>query len=465
MPQKIPFRDTAVAKDRRDASRPNGSGSHVLVRAPISAIVLWVCLWMNLNSGFWDMQSPTTKSEWLLLIRAILPFAVLPLAAILLLGWKRLRRSWRDPSVLLFGYGILSTLAAVASPNPSQSLYWAVAFLASILAAWTFVDPADSSGSSRQLLHLTWIATFIVAMLIARQASHAIFGHLQTGYGAVTKELEEQSRSSGVARWAAVPGLVSLLRAYHCRRPLLIAIYLSCASVAFFIVYRMQSRGAVFGVMAALAFALIMASRMRRYALPFALLAIVAMLFAYSPATVSNHITAYLERGQSREEFLSMTGRTRAYRKGIAAFEDAPIVGRGQWADRLVFQEHIHNSYLQALLNAGILGGIPYFASWCFGWILFFHLHRRSRLLYEKDRLALLEAGTVMMFFTARSIPETTTASYSVDLLVMISVYVYLESLAIHVSSSSRVHYVFDPSQVQLRMPLNLRGNGLQHHL
>jgi hypothetical protein len=36
------------------------------------------------------------------------------------------------------------------------------------------------------------------------------------------------------------------------------------------------------------------------------------------------------------------------------------------------------------------------------------------------------------MFFTVRSIPETTTASFAVDLLVMVAVYVYLESLTTH---------------------------------
>ena len=29
-----------------------------------------------------------------------------------------------------------------------------------------------------------------------------------------------------------------------------------------------------------------------------------------------------------------MTGRTRAYEHGIAAFEDAPFFGYGQWGDR-----------------------------------------------------------------------------------------------------------------------------------
>jgi len=43
----------------------------------------------------------------------------------------------------------------------------------------------------------------------------------------------------------------------------------------------------------------------------------------------------------------------------------------------------------------------------------------------------------VMMFFTVRAIPETTTASYAVDLLVMVAVYVYLETLLL-ISSRRR---------------------------
>jgi O-antigen ligase len=97
----------------------------------------------------------------------------------------------------------------------------------------------------------------------------------------------------------------------------------------------------------------------------------------------------------------------------------------------MVVGEHIHNSFLQALLNGGILGGIPYFASWIAGWVFFYRLQKRSDRLNPEDRLYLLECGTVMMFFTFRAIPETTTASFAVDLLVMVAVYVYLETLSV----------------------------------
>jgi O-antigen ligase len=431
----------------------------------VSAIVLWACLWLNLNSGFWNIRTPASATDWQLLIRAILPFIVLPVAALILLSQRNLNLSWRDPSLLLMTYGTLAALASIYSPEPRWSLYWSMAFLATILAAWTFVDRRDFAGSSRQLLQFAWVATFIVAALIAREASHAIFGHVQTGYGAVTKELENQSRSSGVARWAAVPGLVCLVRAYHSRRPALTALYLGLAGLAFFIVYRMQSRGAVFGVVAALLFALVVGSRLRRYGLPFAIVTVVVILLLDSPATVSDQVTTYLERGQSREEFLSMTGRTRTYQKGVDAFEEAPILGRGQWADRLVFQEHVHNSYIQALLNAGLLGGLPYFASWISGWLLFFRLHKRSKQLNPEDRLCLLEAGTVMMFFTVRSVPETTTASFAVDLLVMIAVYVYLESLALHIRAVRQQQHSPDTRGIWLRASPRLSSIRTQHEI
>ena len=70
-----------------------------------------------------------------------------------------------------------------------------------------------------------------------------------------------------------------LVRAYHTRRRSRIAFYVAVAAVSFFIVYRMQSRGAVFGAIAAFAFALLVSSRMRRYALPFVAVAIIAILY------------------------------------------------------------------------------------------------------------------------------------------------------------------------------------------
>jgi hypothetical protein len=416
---------------------PNNPPKRVKLSISMSALVLWTCLWCNLNSGFWNFVAPRNFDEWQLLVRSVLPFFVLPAAVFLLFARRRSLPPITAPSRLLFIYGAFATFSAFFNPEPLWSLYWSQAFLATIFVAWSFVDRRDPAKSTRQMLQITWGATFIVAAILAREASHSILGEAQTAYFAVNSDLHGLSRSSGVARWAAVPGLVCVVRAYHSRRPLIIAVFLVLASAAFFIVYRMQSRGAVFGSVVALAFALIIGSRMRRIALPFAILAVSIILLVESPVILTDTLDTYVRRGQTKAEFKTMTGRTRAYEHGIAAFQEAPIFGRGQWADRVVILEHVHNSYLQALMNAGVLGGIPYFASWITGWVLFFRLHKRSSLLGPKDRLCLLEGGTVMMFFTVRSMPETTTASFAVDLLVMVAIYVYFEALTVAVRRTS----------------------------
>ncbi len=317
-------------------------------------LALWAGLWLNLNTGFWNFDHPASLSDWLLFIRAAFPFVALPVALFVL----QRRRKVRIPSRAR-PHGSFWSTACSLHWLPSfrrehgGPVYWATAFLATIFVAWTVIDRRDPVKSVRRLLIITWVGTFIVAAIIAHQASGAIFGQYATGYGVVMKETEGLSRSSGVARWAAVPGLVCLIRAYHTRRPYLMGVYLGLAAIAFFIVYRMQSRGAVFGAVAALLFALLTSSRMRRYALPFAIAAIATILLIDSPATVSQKVTEYLERGQSKQEFMSMSGRTRAYNKGIVAIQQAPLFGYGQWADREIIHEHVHNTYLAALLDAG----------------------------------------------------------------------------------------------------------------
>lgn len=414
------------------------------MHAPVSALLLWACLWLNLNTGFWDIQEPHSLEEWQLLGRAILPFAVLPVAGLMILNRRKLDLPDWGPSRLLMIYGVLAAIASVVSPQPGWSLYWSMTFVATIVAAWTFTTSRTPVPSARQMLQFTWAVMFVVAAIIAYMARGAVFGSSPSAYGIYT-DLNELSRSSGVARWAAVPGLVCVLKAFDTRRPALTAFFVAAAIAAFFIVYRMQSRGAVFGSAAALLFALFTSSRLRRYVLPCTVFAALVLTLVKPFAVLSGGVSEYLHRGQSEEEFRHMTGRISVYEVGIAAIEDAPLLGRGQWADRLLGVGHVHNSYLQALLNAGILGGLPYVASWIAGWVLFFRLQKRRRLLPPKDQSALLEVGTVMMFFTFRSVPETTTASFSVDLLVMVAVYVYLETLAVSIDPKSLERWARTP--------------------
>jgi len=401
------------------------------IRAPLFAVVLWLLLWANLDTGFWNIVVPDSLEGCLLAIRGSLPFIVLPFSAFILIRKSSLALPHMAPSRLLLIYGVLAAISGIFSPEPMWAAYWSIAYLATILTAWTFVDGQSPVESARTMLLITWVATFLVAAYLGHSSSTMIFGHSMSAWNRPETGLDKLSRTSGVARWAAVPGLVCVVRAFHSRRIIPIAIFVAVAGICFFIVYRMVSRGAVFGSVAALVLILVLSSRMRRYALPFVVIATVFLFLLESPGVISQTVSDYLRRGQSQELFESMSGRTRAFEHGMMAFTDSPFFGRGQWTDRLVIFEHVHNSFLQALLNGGIVGATPYFASWLAGWIMFFRLRNKQNWLSKEDRLCLLESGAVMMFFTVRAMPETTTASFAVDLLVMVAVYVYLETLTL----------------------------------
>ena len=230
--------------------------SSILPTVPPVAVCLWACLWLNLNTGFWMIQAGPTQDEWQLSIRAVLPFFVLPVALlVLLIGQNELKLPSLSPSRLLFVYGLVAAVASCFSPEPLWALYWGIAFLATLSAAWTFTCSRDPLTSSRQALQLTWAIMFVVTLLIVFLARGVVFANGAAGEKEVLEALGGQSRSSGVARWAAVPGLVCLLKAYHTRSRPLIAFFVAGAAGAFYVVYRMQSRGAVFGSLAAFAFA------------------------------------------------------------------------------------------------------------------------------------------------------------------------------------------------------------------
>lgn len=399
---------------------------------PTVALVLWGCLWLNLNTGFWNIGVPASLTDLITVVRSLVAFAVLPIGVLVVADAnKTFKLASLSPSRMLFVYGLIAILASAFSPNPWIAFYWGVAFLAAILAAWTFVCVDTPVTASRLMLQITWAVTFVVAAIITYTGRGAIFSQQESAYWTISQETSGLVISSGVARWAAVPALVCLLRVYHTRRPLLIGFYLSGAAVAFYIIYKMQSRGAVFAAAAAIAFTMIAANRLRKFALPFLIFGGLALLIIEPSDNISSRVGTYLRRGQTEDQFRSMSGRTRAYKLAMDAIADAPILGRGNWSDRMVIGEHSHNSYIQALLNAGIVGFIPYVGSWLAGWILFFRLLGQENRLIPEDRSSLMEAGAVMMFFTVRAVPETTTASYSVDLLVMAAIYVYLESLTV----------------------------------
>lgn len=414
-------------------------------------LILWAALWINLNSGPWLVDQ--ASGVWVLpvFIRVYAPTGVL-LVSLLALKAKRSASTGMSPTLLLATYGIIAAVAGVGSPAPSWATYWSIAFLASA-AVSRLVMSARAPEAATVFLWATWLATLIVTIGVIRAGGHAIWAGGNESYN-IEKHIDVIS--SGVSRWGAVCAIVSLAVCLRIRPLLPRLVLLAITAIGFVVVYNMQSRGSVFGTVAGVLFLLLFEPRARRWAVPFALIAVLAIWFYDYWHEVTNTILTYLERGGGKQSIYTMTGRTEIWGEGWQVFLEAPLLGRGQWTDRLLDLGHVHNTLLQALLNGGIVGVIPYLLSWVAGWQQFFRVWKRRAFLSRLDRISLLQCGAVLTFFTVRAIPETTTASYSPDLLMMLAVYTFLERTAIRARATAPNRLVLVHRQPPSQAPVTV---------
>ena len=103
------------------------------------------------------------------------------------------------------------------------------------------------------------------------------------------------------------------------------------------------------------------------------------------------------------------------------------MIGFGFNSDRLLLGTQMHNSVMQALLQAGFLGAIPFVGSVILAWAFFFRVFwRLSRLTCGQIGLV-IQCGGILAFLTARSFPESTGAFFGVDWLLLALVFMYLQ--------------------------------------
>ena len=392
---------------------------------PITAFVL---AWANINSGYWHLKSVSGVVETIHASRALMPY-VLPLFGLFCWNCCCGLRHVLNPVYWLLLYGAAALTASVLSPKFEPAFYFGAAFLMCVLIPSAFFcgPNMNERHPERVLLCATWIilAVYVVAIFaVCRDqlgGGYGIYNRYKEGIGGMS-----MSRSSGLARFFGVAGLLCLSRLWQGNAPYK---WLFALPLAFcgWVVWSMQSRGGMFGFFAGVLLILGIGSSSRRvWVLVGAVLAALILISPEKQNDLLDRITTQVSRGQDAGEFVSMSGRTRAYAAGMREIAENPILGQGNWADRLTIGEHVHNTYLQALMNAGIVGFVPFMMSWIVGWVLFYRLYRMRAWMEPEDRQLFLEAAAVMTFFTVRSIPETTTASFSVDSMIMVPVYLYL---------------------------------------
>ncbi|HPD13461.1 MAG TPA: O-antigen ligase family protein [Planctomycetota bacterium] len=396
-------------------------------------MLLWVMLWLNIEADPRHWRNPTGLVGYLHFARSLLAFAAAVGAYLFVRRRGTLGVFGRSGPVRLMAvYGLFMLGTSLLSASPFEALYWGALYLSVFIVLEAVVARSDPLSGSAQLLTLTWVMVATLAVGLAIVAWDVLFSsgdwwssdvevvNVIPAVGGVT-----MSRSTGIGRLAAVPAVFAFSRMWQARGPGRVLWGAVCgASIVLMLATR--ARTPLIGFVVA---ALFMLSVQRGKGALFLTMG-VAGLAMLADATMAERIEGIVYRRGPGENLMRMTGRTEVWREGWEVFLRSPVLGLGPLADRFhMGLQHVHNTWLLALMQAGVAGTAFFVASWVVGWRLFFRSLRSLAALSAQHRTLLIEAGAVLAFFTVRSIPETTAAAFSVDLLVIVPILAYLEVL------------------------------------
>jgi len=401
--------------------------------------ILLLGLWANYNSGPWHLTRPPSSPLAVFHAARAALALIVPLLAACVYGRRAgVLRQW-TPAHLWMLYAAMALLGGMLSGHRQFSVvYWASAYAGAFLASSACIHEGNEIVDAASINRVTWfvVTVVIVALVIvARDVLVVGEGLAASGYTVLRRMPQVggmvMSRSTGLARFAAVPGLVALGMALH-RKGVWRMVGLAAYLVVAVFLYIMQSRGATAGFIGGTFFMLICSGRGGRAVM---VLLIIGLAGAVALNAIPPEIIDHLSRGQSLDQ-LQTTGRTLAWSDAWVVMSDNPVIGYGFEADRWLIRDHVHNTYMYALVAGGLPGLGLFVAGLVWAWVLFVRSLRHPALAASGQKMTLVQVGGVLAFFTLRSIPEVCGSNYAVDYLVMLPAILYVHVLWRHLNAA-----------------------------
>jgi hypothetical protein len=385
------------------------------------ALLLWALVWGGMFTGPYNfipwpsMQNPLAVFQ---AARALLPV----MAAYICLLWAlasraRFRFGWTTLGLFVY-YGALGLVASILySPDTVTALYWGSVYLSPLLFAWFVIERPEPLPILRAIERVN-IAVILGLMLALLPVAYRF------GFGRSTRfEIYQmpfglgEVRANGVGRYAVIVLIaagVSLVSSASKKRFL----WLPVVVPALFILMQAQSRSSLLGLAVASVLFVVIRGLNLRF-----LVAGPAVAFVIYVSGVT-----WRARG-ALSSLVFLTGRDATWQKGLERIGESPLFGWGFHADRLLLNdEHMHNSYLHAGMQAGVPGALLFGAGIIVLWLFLWRsgILRRIRTAAPPDQGLLMQAVLILGFLSARSLFESTAAFYGVDLLLFVPAAAYL---------------------------------------
>ena len=290
--------------------------------------------------------------------------------------WRRspgtLRASLTAPTVWFLAFFGLAALTAFVSANPFVSASRAVSF--AIVLAFATAAAATYVRQGREAVY--WRGLCLLLLLTTAPLFAAVLWR-----GRVIESYDTVARLGGVLQpnqLGAVAGIVLLVCLINLRRQRLVLLSLAMLPTAGYIAALTLSRGAWIAIAAGLLAAWLSVRPLRVWTVPGLglLVAIVWLGVATGVVDPDRGIAAAAQRGQSRTELLSGTGRTGLYTYmlerqfpqrpffgfGFQMLSDEDVAGDPKPFETAIARalgwpaEQGHNLFLSTLIGTGLIG-------------------------------------------------------------------------------------------------------------
>lgn len=339
--------------------------------------------------------------------------------AILLAVAVRVRPpSWTDrrlpsmPVLSLWAYVLLAMVSTLWSPLPIYALVRACQLAVLLYFAGVVVRELGAAGALNVVLAALTAYVLLFAVIGVAMNWSAVTGGARLNWFSVHPIV--------AGTYAAAASMLVIARLlFGAARKSLPVVELAVLCSLLGVLLLTQSRGPLFGLIAAAGSVLLLRTvpgNVAAGAIITGLSVAGAIAMNLSGGALSmllrssgsrNVVAEFVLRGQSAEEFLTLTGRIELWRHAYAVILDRPLFGHGYQAARIIglrfaaWAGEAHNAVVQTLLDFGVLGILLLFLPvlWAIG-----NGFRMGRSEDPRERLILPTVFGLLLFLVVNSV-------------------------------------------------------------
>jgi O-antigen ligase len=274
----------------------------------------------------------------------------------------------------MFLYAVTALVSTLWSVYPGWTLYKSIEYLIDLSLVAAVVTAAQTFAALKSLFDLTWLLLGLLLCSVWLGILVTPAKAMIPGIGLLGIQIQgviPVVSANGVGDLGSTLLLIAGTRLLH-RTQHRSFYWLICLAALPTVIFA-QSRSPITGMLLGLLAALLLERRWK----VLAIVGLAGALFMTLTSAESVVQQAFL-RGQSPELFYSLSGRVGWWEVGWSFFRDHPLLGLGGYAGArfavlgsigVTEASSIHNAWLEILLGVGLIGFLPFLATFVGSWV------------------------------------------------------------------------------------------------